>query len=189
MNIEVEQKFPVTEIQVVEQQLVAAGARFARPVVQVDRYFAHPARDFAQTDEALRIRQSGQRTVITYKGPKLDQATKSREEIELPLPSADSTVDDFAGLLVALGFSPVAEVRKTRRTANLQRGEWSVEAAIDDVERLGSFVELEVTANEETLEAARDCVASLAAELGLSGGQRRSYLELLLELPPPNRET
>ncbi len=189
MNIEVEQKFPVADLHEVEQRLVAAGARFGRPVVQVDRYFAHPARDFARTDEALRLRQSGDRSVITYKGPKLDQATKSRAEIELPLPATDSAIDDFSGLLVALGFSPVAEVRKTRRTANLQRGEWSLEVAVDDVERLGSFVELEVAGTEETLEAARDCVASLAAELGLSGGERRSYLEMLLELPTPKGQT
>ena len=189
MNIEVEQKFPVARLQEAEKRLVAAGARFSQPVVQVDRYFAHPARDFAQTDEALRIRQSGDRIVITYKGPKLDHSTKSREEIELPLPSADSTVDDFTSLLVAIGFSPVAEVRKTRRTADLQRGEWSVEVAVDDVDHLGSFVELEVLVSEKTLDAARACVASLAAELGLSDSERRSYLEMLLELPPLNGQT
>jgi adenylate cyclase class IV len=71
----------------------------------------------------------------------------------------------------------------------LQRGEWSVEVAVDEVDRLGSFVELEVLASEKTLDAARACVVSLAAELGLSVSERRSYLEMLLELPPPNGQT
>ena len=44
-----------------------------------------PCRDFAQTDEALRIRTVGDTSFVTYKGPKLDATTKTRRELELPL--------------------------------------------------------------------------------------------------------
>ena len=47
-------------------------------------------------------------------------------------------------------------------------------------ERLGSFVELEMVVDENRLDDARTLVASLASDLGLSLGERRSYLELLL---------
>ena len=85
MHIEVEQKFRATHSAELLARLERMGAVFAEPVVQVDLYFAHPARDFAQTDEALRIRRVGERNFVTYKGPKLDAMTKTRRELELPL--------------------------------------------------------------------------------------------------------
>ena len=65
--------------------MIELGATIEPPVVQVDQYFAHPARDFAQTDEALRLRRVGKQNFITYKGSKIDATTKTRREIELPL--------------------------------------------------------------------------------------------------------
>ncbi len=58
-------------------------------------------------------------------------------------------------MFVALGFAPVAEVRKHRRTFQLAWQEHKVEVALDEVADLGLYVELEISANEETLEAAR----------------------------------
>ena len=55
-----------------------------------------------------------------------------------------------------------------------------VQVALDDVEQVGVFIELELLAGPADLESAKATVASLAARLGLSRGERRSYLELLL---------
>jgi len=44
---------------------------------QSDTYFAAPYRDFAKTDEALRIRSLDGKAVLTYKGPKLDKVSKN----------------------------------------------------------------------------------------------------------------
>ncbi len=148
--------------------------------MQSDLYFAHPARDFAQTDEALRIRRVGQHNFVTYKGPKIDQTTKTRREIELDLPAGDRGAADFQSLFEQLGFRTVAEVRKHRRTWLLDWQGHAVEAALDEVDRVGTFVELEITADEGGLDAARAALAALAAELQLTSGERRSYLELLL---------
>ena len=180
MKYEVEQKFPVADAAAAEQRLQALAGTFSEPVEQVDRYFAHPARDFAKTDEALRIRRVGEANFITYKGPRLDATTKTRREIELPLASGGPAAEDFAELLTALGFRRVAEVRKRRRKAGFHRDGFEVEAALDEVEGLGQFVELELIAEDENLAAARQCLASLAAELSLTSAERRSYLELLL---------
>ncbi|MBW3598209.1 MAG: class IV adenylate cyclase [Planctomycetes bacterium] len=181
MKYEVEQKYPAPEAAATEERLRKVAGDFADAVEQVDRYFAHPARDFGQTDEALRIRRVGEKNYVTYKGPKLDAKTKTRREIELPLASGESAAEDFTELLTALGFRRVAEVRKRRRTARFEREGFQVEAALDDVDKLGAFVELELAADEENLDAARDCLAALAAELKLENPERRSYLELLLE--------
>ncbi len=131
-----------------------------------------------QTDEALRIRSVGDEHFVTYKGPKLDAVTKSRRELELPL-AADRAA--FAELLTTLGFRSVLAVRKTRRPFELEHRGQCVHGAWDSIDGLGEFVELELTADETTLEAARAVIASLAGELELGPSERRSYLELLLE--------
>ena len=76
-------------------------------LVQRDRYFNHPSRDFAQTDEALRIRTQGRETRITYKGPIVDSQTKTRREIEIPVGAHDGDDEKLAQVLVLLGFREV----------------------------------------------------------------------------------
>lgn len=190
MHFEVEQKFPVDDAAALERRLRELGAKDAGAagagiVEQVDRYFNHPARDFARTDEALRLRQVGEANFVTYKGPKLDATTKTRREIELPLPSGAAAAEGFAELLAALGFRSVAEVRKTRRLLEIPWDGCTIEAALDDVAGLGTFLELELSAEGEAegaeVRGAKARIASLAAALQLERSERRSYLELLLE--------
>ena len=180
MHIEVEQKFAVDDLAGVEQRLRKLGGKDTGTVEQVDEYFNHPSRDFAQTDEALRVRRIGEANFVTYKGPKLDEATKTRRELELPLSPGSVAAADFGQLLVALGFRPVSEVHKKRRTQAVVWEGQDVEVALDEVAGLGTFIELEVSAEEEQVEAAKSSIVSLAAELGLNRNERRSYLELLL---------
>ncbi len=180
MNFEVEKKFPVVDLSSVENLLRELGATIQDAVQQIDTYFAHPARDFAATDEALRIRRVGHRNFVTYKGPKIDATTKTRRELELPLPDGDEGAQRFAQLFQALGFNVVADVRKSRRVATFEWQGRTVEIALDQVDRVGEFVELELVADEQTLEEAKACVNSFAERLGLSGSQRASYLELLI---------
>jgi adenylate cyclase, class 2 len=180
MKFEVEQKFPVSDAADVERRLAELGTAVGPPVAQADLYYAHPSRDFAQTDEALRIRRIGEGNLITYKGAKIDATTKTRREIELPLADGDESAARWGELLEALGFRAVTEVRKLRRTAEITWDGFHVEAALDEVKTLGSFVELEISVEEPDVEAARRALAALATRLNLGPGERRSYLELLL---------
>lgn len=138
-----------------------------------DAYYRHPARDFARTDEALRLSRRGGRVELTYKGPRLDARTKARKEVVLQVDDHDKA----KALLEGLGFSLVAEVRKRRALFHVS----GFEVAFDEVPGLGAFVELERSLPEGTpREAAeRDAFALLAA-WGLRETERRSYLELLL---------
>lgn len=179
MKYEVEQKFRADHHAVVAG-LESLGVQWSQERLERDTYYAHPARDFAATDEALRIRRVGSSCYITYKGPKVDTTTKTRRELELPI--AADQADAWTELLDALGFRPAGEVRKRRRKANVDWQHRLVEVSLDDVDGLGTFVELELVADDEGLDAARACLASLAARLGLSGSERRSYLELVLRL-------
>jgi adenylate cyclase class 2 len=178
--LEVEMKFRVDATASVEERLAAWGARPEAARREVDRYFNAPDRDFARTDEAVRVRQIGPKNFVTYKGPKRDLQTKTRTELEVPLADGAAIADDFAQLLKHLGYRPVEVVKKTRRIFHLAREGFDIEICLDDVDGLGTFAELEIQAPEEKLGPARDLIQRLAAELGLSGSERRSYLELLL---------
>jgi len=177
MNIEVEQKHCVDNPAALQVRLAVRGVTLGPAIVQADTYFAHPCRNFAETDEALRIRVEGADCFVTYKGPKLDATTKSRRELELPLAASHA---EFTELLAALGFESVMTVRKSRRPFELQHGGQSVHGAWDEIDGLGTFVELELSADDASLAAAQQVISSLAAELQLGPSERRSYLELLL---------
>jgi adenylate cyclase class 2 len=181
MKYEVEQKHRVTDEAALLARLHERGIQVEKPIEQSDQYFTHPCRDFVTTDEALRIRIVGKKSFVTYKGPKVDTTTKTRREIELPLDAADYDGSQFGLLLTALGFTPLAVVRKRRRTFCIIAGEHEVEGALDELDGLGCFVELELQATDENLEAAKRTIARLAADLELGPSERRSYLELLLE--------
>ncbi|MGA2062607.1 MAG: class IV adenylate cyclase [Thermoguttaceae bacterium] len=181
MQYEVEQKFPVSDMPALQERLIALGATIGETQVEVDLYFGHPARDFSKTDEALRIRRIGAKNCITYKGPKIDITTKTRREIELPLPDGEEPAKDWGNMLQALGFEPVGEVLKWRRKARILWQSQAIECALDDVQGLGEYCELELITNFADLEPAKACIAALAEKLGLKQSERRSYLELLLE--------
>lgn len=201
---EVEQKYRVVDVADLESRLNGLGAVWHGTAEQVDRYFGHPSRDFAATDEALRLRSTPDGVVITWKGPRLDATAKTRREIELPLAEAavpaaagaEAAVPVVAGassadrvaetlrcwteLLEALGFRQVREVLKRRRIATVVCDGAAIEVAIDHVGELGDFVELEVRADAAGIAAAAARVESLARKLGCTDPERRSYLELLL---------
>jgi adenylate cyclase class 2 len=122
---------------------------------------------------------------MTYKGPKIDATTKSRFEREASLGDGPESFEATDEILRRLGFEHVAVVRKQRETLRLASGGQLIEAALDRVERLGTFVELELsvdaTDGEMTgVESAKQILAEVAARLQLVEVERRSYLELLL---------
>jgi adenylate cyclase class 2 len=181
--LEVEMKFLVADPSSLERRLADIGAVEEKTLDEADHYFNAPDRDFARTDEALRLRRIGASNFVTYKGPKLDAQTKTRTEVEVPLASGDATAEAFTRLLVHLGYRPVAVVRKRRRPFRLKRNGFELEIALDDVEKVGQYAELEIQAPEERLEVARNVLLETAGALGLTKSERRSYLELLLSLP------
>jgi adenylate cyclase class 2 len=166
--IEVEVKGKVTS----EKQLEIIDGlvpewQFLGEETQDDTYYAHPVRNFTDTDEALRIRRIGDDFYLTYKGPKMDTISKTREEIEVV------TSPELGKILERMGFSPVARIIKTRRNY----GKDNIVLSIDEVEDLGTFVELEAASDDP--EDAKELL-SLLEMLNLQS-ETRSYLELFLE--------
>jgi len=169
-NMEVEVKARCDDIDVVEARAMALGARFEKDVEQSDIFLSHPSRDFGKTDESLRMRWVRDRCYLTYKGPRMKGLVKAREEIELE-------VGDGEGLLAALerlGFRKVGEVTKIRRILRLD----DADICLDDVEDLGTFVEVEVKAKD--IEVAKRRAMSILKSLGLEKNiVKSSYYEML----------
>lgn len=184
MSFEVEVKYRIkAERADLAARLLAVGAIASPQIAQADHYLSHPARDFALTNEALRIRQVGSENRVTYKGPRRGGPTKTREEIEIPFQDGSATFEQLRTLFDRLGFQAVATVRKSRTPFHLQFQGRPVEVALDHVEELGAFAEVEAFAeSERDLPGAQEAVLDLARELGLSDVEPRSYLRMVLEL-------
>jgi adenylate cyclase class 2 len=178
--LEVEVKYRLHEPATMQAQLLAREARLVADQVEEDHYLNAPDRDFARTDEALRLRRIGEEAILTYKGPKKDRTSKTRAEVEVPCPPGEQSAEGFLKLFRHLGYRLTAVVRKRRKIFEWPRDGYVLHACLDDVEGVGQYVELEIVAPEAELEAARACVFRVAAELGLRETERRSYLELLL---------
>jgi adenylate cyclase class 2 len=179
--LEIELKFRADDWSRVRTTLAGWGARPLDTHDEADHYFNAPDRDFAKTDEAFRLRRVGNETHFTFKGPKRAAATKTRLEIEVPLAPGGQSAADAERMLIALGYRPVAVVEKRREMFAFDRDGFELVACLDDVRGVGRFVEIEVVADENKVDAAQAVVLAAAADLGLTQPETRSYLRMLLE--------
>ncbi|MDL2257904.1 class IV adenylate cyclase [Eubacteriales bacterium OttesenSCG-928-K08] len=178
--LEIEIKAKIDDPLQIVDALIHNGFLAEKNLEETDIYYNGIDRSFAKTDEALRLRftSSGKTTsaAITYKGPKLDKISQTRKELEVSLldgPTMDA-------LLRELGHTPVLTVKKQRQYYQKDK----ITACLDDVEGLGSYLELEMLAEEKSNrdQAVAELFAVLKA-LGVAQTSctRKSYLEMLLE--------
>jgi len=173
----------------IRERLDEVGATALGTVTQEDTYFDAPDREFARTDEALRVRRErrpdgDRRLFLTYKGPLVDDQSKTREE-------AETRVDDEAAIraiLDGLGYEAAATVRKERARYAID----DCTVTLDTVDGLGEFVEVEVQRDgaiqasdaepAEAIPALREAAIAVMDRLGLDPDEqiRTSYLGLLL---------
>ncbi|MFC6942315.1 class IV adenylate cyclase [Salinirubellus sp. GCM10025818] len=161
----------------IRERLSELGAEPRGRVRQVDTYYDAPHRSFAETDEALRVREErdddGRWIGVTYKGPLVEAESKTREEHE----TAVEDGDEMRAVLEGVGFAPAETVEKERERFRYR--EYTV--TLDAVDGLGEFVEVETEA--EAVEEAREGAIAVLRELDLDPDEqvRTSYLGLLLE--------
>lgn len=174
--IEVEVKAEINSFKEMETRLKKLGAKKSKKEIQEDIYFASPIVDFAETDEALRIRSTNNNTFITYKGPKLNDKAKTRKEVEMTIESAKKAKDIFE----EIGFREVRSVKKNRQYYTYK----NFEISLDDVEGLRPYMEIEIALEDNNnYSDAQDEIFKLFEKLGITDGfERTSYLELLENL-------
>ena len=171
--LEVELKVKIPSLDPAREQLVRRNAQSCGKVHEHDVYYNAPHRDFSITDEAVRVRYTGDHAVVTYKGPKIKKfGLKAREELNFAVESGKI----FETMLDRLGFTKTLEVNKWRETFWL--GTASV--SLDTVDGLGTFAEIEVIVENES-DNPTGQIGKIAKEIGVDGEPiLASYLELLL---------
>ncbi|WP_407413780.1 class IV adenylate cyclase [Methanobrevibacter sp.] len=178
--IEVEVKAKIENFDDMKKKLENLGAIKSKKEFQEDIYFNSPIVDFANTDEALRIRttEENEKTniFITYKGPKIDSKSKTRKEIEIAIEDSEKCSDIFQNL----GFTKVRAVRKNRQYYTYE----NFEISLDDVEGLEPYMEIEIALEDgNDYSEAQEKIFELFSKLGIEDEfERTSYLELLEKL-------
>ncbi|MFA4850443.1 MAG: class IV adenylate cyclase [Methanoregula sp.] len=171
--LEVELKVKVPSLEPIRKKLVEKGAECKGRIHEHDIYYNAPHRDFGVTDEAVRVRYTNNHAVVTYKGAKIKKfGLKAREELNTAVESGEV----FETMLNRLGFTKTTEVNKWRENFRYANAAIS----LDEVNELGTFVEIEIIADDENSHA-EALIEIIAKEIGVSGEPiLASYLELLL---------
>lgn len=180
MALEIEIKVRVDSLDGIRNNLLKNGCVLVADQDEHDTYFNAPHRDFAVTDEALRLRclknqKCGEITVpnLTYKGKKVGaEGFKAREEIIADVYDADN----IATILEKLGFVKTAEVVKHREIYRCQ----DAIVTLDDLYGVGYFSEIEAAAHLSEKDAI-ETIEKIAEMAGISGERlTESYLEIMM---------
>lgn len=158
------------KISVLKKYIEKKGGIFLGEYSIVDEYFSHPCRDFKQTDEALRIRIMNDNIELTYKSSRTANIPKVREEFTVKV----NNYEILKTILLKLGFKPIAKIAKHRRMFTLNG---DVKIFIDNVDKLGYFIEVETELTEKMLN-----FIDTLKEAGIRWKlEHKTYLELYLE--------
>ncbi|MFE5582401.1 class IV adenylate cyclase [Kitasatospora sp. NPDC056531] len=170
MAIEAELKAIVRDPEGVLKQLEDRHG-VGRVEVYRDTYYDAPDGSLMGADRELRIRtvhsSDDTRTVLTYKGARVDEASGSKPEAETRVEDAEAAHEIVRGL----GFTPRIAFEKRCRNYSFQRDGRSLLATLVRVPELddATFIEVEtVAATEADLVSALTLVRMVLAELGIS---------------------
>lgn len=161
---EIEIKLPARDLAAVRARLHEAGATLrSAEHDEVDDLYDDRERRLSASGRALRLRRTGDRALLTYKGPARFQAgAKIREERE----SGVSDASELAAILERLGYERRFRYEKRRE-------EWSWEGCVIalDATPIGTFVEIEGDPG---------AIRNVVAQLGLDPSEAipYSYAEL-----------
>lgn len=177
-HIEVELKFPLLNSNALIEFL-NLKANAEKEEVQKDTYFTPAHRSFLSANpvsEWLRLRESEKGCSINYKNwhKEANQKSITCDEYE----SKIENIQALRKLLESLDFKKMISVNKKRKIWNYK----GVEIAIDEVEGLGSFIELEAK-DFSDIEEAKKQLYSILKEINAEVGEQdfEGYPYLLLK--------
>ena len=187
MSFETEIKIKLSDIERKKiEAYLATKSQFLGFFYQEDHYYDTRPPSYAELDKALRIRvqkpSSGDQEIeLTFKGPKINQNSKTRKEINLNFGEKIdfTTIKDF---LQELGFFHSISIQKERREyVDINNIHFSLDKNI-----LGYFLEIEIIINKEkqikeTESKMWELLCQILGELSEKRRITKSYLELILE--------
>lgn len=179
-NIEIELKFPLHNPDIVRAFLAKEAKVQAEDVSQKDTYYIPSHRDFLAPKypyEWLRLRQTTKGTSLNYKHfyPENTEITDYCDEYETRVDHHEAIEKIFT----SLDLRPAIVVDKVRSTWLYK----DVEIALDHVQGLGWFIELEATTGFATPQEAKGYLRSILSELDADIGPEdlRGYPYLLIQ--------
>lgn len=191
--IEVEIKVANYNPNLVSNKINELNGKYIISLNHEDTYFNMPKglRDFKKTDEALRLRKAIEfnknndekpylkKFYITYKGKKIDQTTKTREEIETEI----KDIGSMRSLLINLGFKEIFTVMKERELYEFWFKNKKIDLLLDYLPILNqNFIEAEIQIEDEIeIIKSKDLIFDFLKQFGITEEDsiRESYLELI----------
>jgi adenylate cyclase class 2 len=162
---EIEVKAKIENPAVIAERLAALGGRFSEPIVQHDEVFTRKGTDptAAKTsgNPVLRIRSQGDKVIFTLKQDRENELDCIEKELEV---SDKNMMRDILGML---GFEKIVEIHKSRK--KMQYNDYEI--CVDEVEGLGSFIEVEKFSDEPGAKIQSELFAFLKS-LGVNESDR-----------------
>jgi len=142
---EIEVKLKIKNFEDLENKLKEKGCVLSDPISQHDVIYSlkSSTEEFESSkagDIIIRIRHLKDKAELNLK----QQCSSEMDNLEYETEVKDP--EEMNKILLTLGYSPIVEVKKTRRKGKL--GEYEI--CLDEVEQLGTFVELEKMADDNT---------------------------------------
>ncbi len=162
MKKEIEVKFKVDDFKDLKGKIENLGCTFSEPIFQDDTIFINynrPFLEFTPNDPFLRIRKTKGQNILTFKQGEEMNSIEHEVTVDDPIKMMD--------ILTSIGFRPEVNVKKTRQKAYFNE----YEICLDQVEGLGSFIELEKM-TEENAEKVQIEMIQFLLKFGLNENDR-----------------
>lgn len=179
-DIEIEIKFPLKNPEQLVRELDSKAKHEGKDIFQKDSYYVPAHRDFFDKTypyEWLRIRESTKGAFLNYKHfhPENVEKTDYCDELETMVENPRILRKIFA----SLDFKEAVVVEKTRNTWNFK----GVEIAVDNVNGLGFYIELEAKKEFNDVREAKQYLFGILSELNASVGEEelRGYPYIVLK--------
>lgn len=163
---EIEVKAKLKNKEEVMKKLESLGCVFDKPVIQNDVIYAEKVGSFALFDSNevfLRIRvKNNSKIIFTAKKRMKNGLDKLEHETEV------SSKEEAEGIISLLGYKEAVRVNKTRQTTVYN----GCEICVDEIQGLGSFIEMEKMASEGDSEKIQEELFSFLASVGVDPKDR-----------------
>lgn len=150
------------------------GAERLSSTIQIDKYYDPKDRNLIQTGEILRIREEGNRKILTYKGPKIQSQFRERPKFEFDIDA------DTEEAFIEIYGDMVKTITKERILYQLNGVVFSIDSVSKNEDGkgvdLGDFIEIRSTDKEQDMEKIKSVIQSLG--LDISEGIKESYFEM-----------
>ncbi len=137
MKKEIEVKAKVADLQILKSKLESLGCIFLQPLIQNDTTFVlssyGPYERFNPGHNILRIREQNGKFLFTLKQPQKNELDCIEKETEINNPV------ELRGALELMGYHEAIKINKVRVKTKYK----DMEICLDEVEGLGSFIEVE----------------------------------------------